>query len=80
MNIFLFTLPGFFRRNLKETSIGGREGGGERGGGESRPQQQREAIGPHNAKEMTRGNPFPEYLFLHKLYYLQPAYGKMTRI
>ena len=26
MNIFLFTLPGFFRRNLKETSTGGREG------------------------------------------------------
>jgi hypothetical protein len=78
MNIFLFTLPGFFRRNLKETSTGGREG--EREGGRERPQQQREAIGPHNAEEMTRGNPFPEYLFLHKLYYLQPAYGKMTRI
>lgn len=29
MNTFLFTLPGFFRINLKETSIGGREGEGE---------------------------------------------------
>ena len=32
MNIFLFTLPGFFRRNLKETSTGGREGEREREG------------------------------------------------